>query len=165
MCVYICICIYIYPREFKSSFLRLHWESLIPTDMLNLKSLPPSPPHLPPFPLMQRHIFATPNFEMFKHVSFGWVFLLDVFLGMQVYKHMCLCSSTCVLGHEYWCGRMQSCRCLHKQASAWISVLHFLVAWDMKKDAVFSEEDLIFALSAVSLGEESRCSNAPLVLC
>lgn len=39
--------------------------------------------------------------------------------------------------------------------------VNFLLVWDTKKDAVASEEDLIFALSAVSLGEESRCSNAP----
>lgn len=44
-------------------------------------------------------------------------------------------------------------------------VLHFLVVWDIMKDTVASAEDLIFALSAVSLEEGSHCSSALPVLC
>lgn len=110
MCAYIYICIYIYSREFKSSFLRLHWKILIPIDMLNMKSLLPFLPCLPPLALIQTHIFAMPNFEMFKHESFDWVFLVGVSLGIQVYKCMWLCVQPSV----FWATSIGVEECSHK---------------------------------------------------
>lgn len=51
-----------------------------------------------------------PNFEMFKYKSFGWVFLVVAFLGIQVFKNMWLCVHPSV----FWATSVGVEECCHK---------------------------------------------------